>query len=175
MLNGLRGPCVDTSGGLRCLHLDFGYRVNSQRSTTLSLNICVCLEKLESLLVFGLVFKEREKIMKFIRSGCLVLVCACDPCFSLPSFPSGPAGSCSTPIWRPATRSRQTSSRRRVSTRCTILTRTATVRRPASNSLHFYGFQRINELLCSNFFSSQTDGGNKKNAIFIFIYEQRKG
>lgn len=46
----------------------------------------------------------------------------------------GPAGSrpCSTPISRPATRSRQTSSRRRASTRSTISTRTAAVRQTLS-------------------------------------------
>lgn len=52
--------------------------------------------------------------------------------FSLASFhfPPGPAGSrpCSTPISRPATRSRRTSSRRRASTRSITSTRTAAVR-----------------------------------------------
>lgn len=152
------------SGG-RGLLLDFGYRVSSQRSASLSLNIGVCLEKPESLLGFG--FKEKEKVEKCLRSGRLVLLCGCDPCVSLPSFPSGPARPCSTQIWRPATRSRQTSSRRRVWTRCAILTRTTAVRRPAPNCLHLYGFQRIKST-----FVHQLEGNTTK-LIYLYSYMSR--
>lgn len=58
-------------------------------------------------------------------------------CFSLGSCPSGVGGSCSTLIWRPATRSRQ--MRRRVLTRSMTSTRTTAVRSPAPHSLHSYG------------------------------------
>lgn len=58
-------------------------------------------------------------------------------CFSLGSCPSGLGGSCSTLIWRPATRSRQ--MRRRVLTRSMTSTRTTAVRSPAPHSLHLYG------------------------------------
>lgn len=60
----------------------------------------------------------------------------CNLCFSLASYPSGLGGSCSTLIWRPATRSRQ--MRRRVLTRSMTSTRTTAVRSPAPHSLHLY-------------------------------------